>query len=48
MVDDLDSFVLDLEDDGVTFLNEIVEQRCRKQILCTDPSGNVIELLQAG
>jgi len=47
MVDDLDSFVLDLEDDGVTFLNEIVEQRCRKQILCTDPSGNVIELLQA-
>ena len=47
MVDDLDSFVLDLEHDGVTFWNGNVEQGGRNQILCTDPSGNVIELLQA-
>ena len=36
-----------LADLGVTFLNDIVEQGGRKQILCADPSGNVIELFQA-
>ena len=47
MVDDLESTVSALRDMGVTFLNDIVEQGGRKQILCTDPSGNVIELFQA-
>ena len=46
-VDDLPSFVSKLKDDGVEFRNDIVEQGGRKQILCKDPSGNVIELFQA-
>jgi hypothetical protein len=36
-----------LRDNGVPFLNDIVEQGGRKQILCADPSGNVIELFEA-
>ena len=47
MVEDLEFVVSDLRDKGVTFLNEIVEQGGRKQILCVDPSGNVVELFQA-
>jgi catechol 2,3-dioxygenase-like lactoylglutathione lyase family enzyme len=46
-VEDLESVVSGLRDMGVTFLNDIVEQGGRKQILCADPSGNVIELFQA-
>ena len=45
-VDDLESFVSKLKNDGVAFRNDIVEQGGRKQILCLDPSGNVIELFQ--
>ena len=45
--DDLESVVSRLKDDGVEFRNDIVEHGGRKQILCTDPSGNVIELFQA-
>ena len=46
IVDDLESYVSKLKDDGVKFRNDIVEQQGRKQILCEDPSGNVIELFQ--
>ena len=46
VVDDLDSVVSKLEAEGVTLLNEIVENQGRKQILCADPSGNVIEFQQ--
>ena len=46
IVDDLESFVSKLKEDGVAFRNDIVEQQGRKQILCADPSGNVIELFQ--
>jgi len=45
--DDLESDVAQLRDDGVEFKNDIVEQGGRKQILCVDPSGNVVELFQA-
>ena len=45
--DDLESTVAKLRDDGVVFKNDIVEQGGRKQILCVDPSGNVVELFQA-
>jgi catechol 2,3-dioxygenase-like lactoylglutathione lyase family enzyme len=45
-VDDLESWVLRLKDEGVEFRNDIVEQGGRKQILCVDPSGNVVELFQ--
>jgi catechol 2,3-dioxygenase-like lactoylglutathione lyase family enzyme len=44
--DDLESWVSRLKADGVEFRNDIVEQGGRKQILCVDPSGNVIELFQ--
>ncbi len=46
IVDDLESHVSKLKDDGVRFKNDIVEMQGRKQILCEDPSGNVIELHQ--
>jgi catechol 2,3-dioxygenase-like lactoylglutathione lyase family enzyme len=47
MVEDLESVVFRFTDMGVTFLNDIVEQGGRKQILCADPSGYVIELFQS-
>jgi catechol 2,3-dioxygenase-like lactoylglutathione lyase family enzyme len=46
VVDDLEAVVSKLKGDGVTFRNEIVENQGRKQILCEDPSGNVIEFQQ--
>ncbi len=45
-VDDLESWVSRLKEKGVEFRNDIVEQGGRKQILCVDPSGNVVELFQ--
>ena len=45
-VDDLESFIAKLKDDDVSFRNDIVEGPGGKQILCEDPSGNVIELFQ--
>ena len=46
IVDDLKSYVSELKNNGVEFRNDIVDQQGRKQILCTDPSGNVIEVFQ--
>jgi len=46
IVDDLKSVVSRLKADGVIFRNDIVENQGRKQILCMDPSGNVIEFQQ--
>ena len=46
MVEDLEAFVSKLTDGGVEFRNEIVEGPGGKQILCKDPSGNVVELFQ--
>ena len=45
-VDDLESFVSKLKENGIQFKNEIIEGPGGKQILCIDPSGNVIELFQ--
>jgi catechol 2,3-dioxygenase-like lactoylglutathione lyase family enzyme len=45
-VDDLESLVSKLRDDGVAFRNDIVEGPGGKQILCKDPAGNVVELFQ--
>ncbi len=45
-VDDLDALVSELSDDGVTFRNNILEGPGGKQILCSDPSGNLIELFE--
>ena len=47
-VDDLESYVAELKGLGVEFKNDILEAQGRKQIICVDPSGNVIELFQAG
>ena len=44
--DDLASLVSKLTDDGVKFRSEIVEGPGGKQILCQDPSGNVVELFE--
>ena len=44
--DDLESLVSKLKDDGVSFRNDIVDGPGGKQILCKDPSGNVVELFQ--
>ena len=46
IVDDLESLVSKLTDDGVGFRNNIVEGPGGRQILCQDPSGNVVELFQ--
>lgn len=47
MVEDIESLVTELKDDGVNFRNEIVSGPGGKQILCEDPSGNAIELFES-
>ncbi len=47
-VEDLEKYVAELRAQGVSFRNDIEIQADRKQILCEDPSGNVIELFQSG
>ncbi len=44
--DDLESVVSKLEAGGVKFRNDILDGVGGKQIICEDPSGNVIELTQ--
>ncbi|MEM7616573.1 MAG: VOC family protein, partial [Pseudomonadota bacterium] len=43
----LDALVTRLRAAGVTFRNEIVEGPGGRQILCSDPSGNLVELFEA-
>lgn len=45
-VDDLTSLVGKLRSQGVRFRNDTVQGPGGSQILCEDPSGNVIELFQ--
>lgn len=45
-VDDLASLVSKLKSQGVKFRNEILKGPGGSQIICEDPSGNVIELFQ--
>lgn len=45
-VDDLASLAATLERDGVRFKSELVEGPGGKQMLCEDPSGNVVELFE--
>ena len=44
--DDLESVVSKLKAEGVKFRNEILDDVGGRQIICEDPSGNVIELTQ--
>ena len=46
VVDDLGALVAKLKGQGVPFRNDIVEGPGGRQILCEDPSGNVVELFQ--
>ena len=43
---DLNALVTTLRGHGVTFRNDILDGPGGRQILCEDPSGNVIELFQ--
>ena len=45
-VEDLAALVAKLKASGATFRNEILKGPGGSQILCEDPSGNVIELFQ--
>ncbi|MCZ6771444.1 MAG: VOC family protein [Proteobacteria bacterium] len=44
--DELESVVTKLKADGVTFRNDILDGAYGAQVICEDPSGNVIELRQ--
>ncbi|MCI0875236.1 MAG: VOC family protein [Chloroflexi bacterium] len=46
VVDDIESEVSRLKQKGVQFKHDIIENGGRKQTLCLDPSGNMIELFQ--
>ena len=46
IVDDIESVVSRLKQNGVPFKNDILDGPGGKQILCLDPSGNVVELFQ--
>ncbi len=46
VVDDIESEVARLKQNGVQFKHDIIENQGRKQILCLDPSGNLVELFQ--
>ncbi len=46
VVDDIESEVSRLKQNGVEFKSDIIEGGGRKQILCLDPSGNLVELFQ--
>lgn len=46
-VEQLSELVLELKSQGVRFRNEILQGPGGSQILCEDPSGNLIELFEA-
>lgn len=45
-VDDLDAEITRLKDEGLSFPGEVVSGPGGRQILLTDPAGNLIELFQ--
>ena len=45
-VSDLAALVTRLRQDGAPFRNEVVSGPGGRQILCEDPSGNIVELFQ--
>jgi len=48
IVDDLDAEIARLRDAGLSFTSELVKGPGGRQILLTDPAGNLIELFQPG
>ena len=47
-VDDIEEVSKSLQAQGVVFRNEVLAGLGGRQVLCEDPSGNVVELLQPG
>ena len=47
IVDDLDAEIARLRGEGVSFCSDLVSGPGGRQILLTDPAGNLIELFQA-
>ena len=45
-VDDIESVVSRLKKNGVQFKNDLMDNQGRKQVLCLDPSDNIIELFE--
>ena len=45
-VEDIESLSSELKTSGVKFRNEVVVGPGGRQILCEDPSGNIVELFQ--
>ena len=45
-VDDLEGLVAGLRAQGVSFRNDVVTGPGGRQILCEDPSGNVVEIFE--
>jgi predicted enzyme related to lactoylglutathione lyase len=45
-VEDLPGLVAELRQAGIAFRNDIVDGPGGRQILCEDPSGNVVELFE--
>ena len=45
-VEDIESDVARLKEKGVKFKNDILDGPGGRQILCIDPSGNLVELFQ--
>jgi catechol 2,3-dioxygenase-like lactoylglutathione lyase family enzyme len=45
--DDIEGLVVRLKAAGTPFRNEIISGPGGRQVLCEDPSGNVVELFQA-
>ena len=45
-VDDLPALVARLKQEGVRFRNDIITGPGGRQVLCEDPSGNAVELLE--
>ena len=46
LVDDIDSEIARLSEEGVRFRNEVVTGPGGSQVLAVDPSGNLVELFQ--
>jgi len=45
-VQNIETVISRLKKNGVLFKNDLMDNQGRKQILCLDPSGNIIELFQ--
>jgi len=45
-IEDIEAAITRLKKNGVQFKNDLMDNKGRKQILCLDPSDNIIELFE--